>query len=254
MQITVAQCDWGQARLADIEALLTDVACHIVRLLRGPLAGTITVRLAPPHDWTPRTHLRSSADDPFHIQLTAQDRKWAQMSYQFAHELCHVLSNYECLRDNPNNWFHEALCELASVFTLRRMAERWSTHPPYPSLSAYVKSLEAYAEELLSCDERQLPTSMTLPTWLLLEEEALRRATTAALISNTRISDELRHKYAVVAYALLPTFESEPAGWNAILNLPASSAMLKNYLLDWYSQVEPIDKPFVNRIIQRFEE
>ena len=65
---------------------------------------------------------------------SARDRKWAKFGYQFSHEFCHVLSNYENLKANPNNWFHEAICELASVFTLRRMAERWPTHPPYPQL------------------------------------------------------------------------------------------------------------------------
>ena len=242
MQITVAQCDWGEALLADIEALLTDVACHIVRLLRGPLAGTITVRLAPPHDWTPRTYFRSSADDPFHIQLTAQDRKWAQMSYQFAHELCHVLSNYERLQDNPNNWFHETLCESASVFTLRRMAERWPACPPYSHWADYAESLGSYVQEHLSRTEHQLPLGLTLSAWLLSEEESLRK------------DCYQRDKNAVVAYSLLPILESEPAGWNAVRKLPDSSAMFRDYLLDWHSQIEPIDKPFVNRIIQHFEE
>ena len=254
MQITVAQCDWGEARLPDIEALLTDVACHIARLLREPLAGTITVRLAPSDDWTPRTHYRPSTGDPFFIQLTARGRKWDKFAYQFSHELCHVLSDYEHLRDNPNNWFHEAICELASVFTLRRMAEKWPTSPPYPNWAGYAESLASYADGELSREERQLPGSMALPTWLLLEEEALRRDTAAALASNTRISDELRHKYAIVAYSLLPIFESETAGWNAVRRLPNSSAMLKDYLRYWCSQVESVDKPFVNRIIQILED
>ena len=99
-----------------------------------------------------------------------------------------------------------------------------------------------------------MPVGMTLSVWLRCEEEALRRDTAAALTSNTRISDELRHKYAIVAYALLPIFESEPTGWNAIRSLPESSAKFKQYLHDWHSQVESIDKPFVNCIIQLFED
>ena len=197
--------------------------------------------------------MRSSASDPFLIQLATQDRKWSQFSYQFSHEFCHVLSEPERLDGNPNNWFHEAICETASVFTLRRMAERWPTGPPYSNWAGYADELTRYAEDLLSGDERQLPANMSLPTWLLLEEKALRRDTAVALASNTRISDELRHKYAIVAYSLLPIFESEPAGWNAVRRLPSSSAMLKDYLRDWHSQVRSIDKPFVNRIIQRFE-
>ena len=36
MLIEVAQCEWGDARLPDIEALLTDVASHVTQLLREP--------------------------------------------------------------------------------------------------------------------------------------------------------------------------------------------------------------------------
>ena len=69
---------------------------------------------------------------------------------------------------------------------------------------------------------------------------------------------ELRHdpcqrdKNAVVAYTLLPIFESEPAGWNAIHRLPDSSAMLGDYLLEWQARVEPADRPFVKRILEAF--
>ena len=82
---------------------------------------------------------------------------------------------------------------------------------------------------------------MTLSGWLLSEEESLRK------------DCNQRDKNAVVAYSILPILESEPAGWNAVRGLPNSSAMFKDYLLDWHSQVEPVDKPFVNRVIQLLE-
>ncbi len=83
---------------------------------------------------------------------------------------------------------------------------------------------------------------MTLSAWLLSEEESLRK------------DPYQRNKNAVVAYSLLPIFESELAGWDAIRRLPDSSGTFKNYLLDWHSQVALTDKPFVKRIIQLFEE
>ena len=87
-----------------------------------------------------------------------------------------------------------------------------------------------------------MPEGITLSAWLLSEEEGLRK------------DPYQRCKNAVVAYSLLPIFESDPTGWNAIRRLPDSSALFKDYLSDWHSQVEPIDKPFVNCIIQLFEE
>ena len=242
LSIVVAEGDWGDAQPDNIERLLRDVASHFTGLIREPLTGIVTVAPTRSTDNHPITLYRPSPQSPFPIMLQARDRKWARFAYQFAHELCHVVSDYERLRGNPNGWFHEALCELASVFTLRRMAERWPTYPPYPNWANYTESLASYVQELLLCKEHQLPEGMTLFGWLLSEEESLRK------------NCELRDKNAVVAYSLLPIFESEPAGWNAIRRLPDSSAMFKDYLCDWHSQVESIDQSFLNRIIQLFEE
>ena len=113
--------------------------------------------------------------------------------------------------------------------------------PPYPSWADYAVSLASYAQDYLSCEERQLPTGMSLSAWLLSEEEGLRK------------DRYQRDKNAVVAHSLLPIFESEPAGWNAIQRLPDSSAMLVDYLLEWHASVEPADRPFVKRILNAFQ-
>ena len=242
MDITVAPFGWGTSRPRDVQVLLEDTASHLNRLLRDAFAGTIIVIPAPCDDATPRTHYRSSSNDPFFIQLPARDRYWAKFAYQFSHELCHVLSDYERLRERPNSWFHEAICELASVFTLRRMAESWPTCPPFPHWAEYAAALYGYADKRLAQEECQLPAGITLASWLVVEEEGLRQ------------NRYLRDKNAVVAYCLLRTFEDEHSGWNAIRNLPNSSAKFREYLREWHSQVEAIDKPFVDRIIQLFDE
>ena len=137
---------------------------------------------------------------------------------------------------------HEAICESASVFTLRRMAERWRTCPPYPGRTDYADSLACYADSYLSREERRLPAGTTLSDWLLSEEESLRQ------------DRYQRDKNAVLAYTLVPIFESEPAGWNAIRRLPNSSALFEDYLREWHSLVEPLDRPFVKRILGLFKD
>ena len=238
LSFVVGEGDWGGTQPDNIVTLLKDVASHLTQLIREPFIGIIEVAPTKSLDDDPITLYRSSSEAPYQILLQARGKYWSQFAYQFAHELCHVLSNYERLRDNPNNWFHEALCELAAVFTLRRMAEHWRTNPPYPGRTDYAESLASYVGNRLSHEKHQLPTGTTLPAWLLSEEESLRQ------------DRYQRAKNAVVAYSLLPIFESEPTGWNAIRSLPDSSAMFKEYLHDWHSQVESIDKPFVNWIIQ----
>ena len=152
------------------------------------------------------------------------------------------MSDYERLKNNPNNWFHEALCELASVFTLRRMAERWPTFPPYPNWASYAESLASYARKRLSRKEHQLPADMTLSAWLFSEE------------SNLRKDAVQRDKNAIVAYALLPLFEKEPYGWNAVRNLPATKGSLAQYLADWYGRADAAEKPFVRNVLDTFEQ
>ena len=240
MKIAVLPFGWGEADPKDIRVLLENAASHLDRFLRRTLAGTIVIVPAPSNDWRPRTHYRPSACGPYFVQLTSCDRDWAKLSYQFCHELCHVLSGYESLRGGPNNWFHEAICELASIFALRRMAEAWPSCPPYSNWKSYADALADYTEHLLSRKGRQLPVGVTLREWLSGEEEELRRDPCK------------RNENAVVAHSLLPILESEPSGWNAIRQLPDSSAMFGDYLLEWYARVEPADRPFLKQILDAF--
>ena len=240
MDIRVIGCDWGGANPSNIEALLTNVASHLTRVFREPPTGSILVRATPRLDDDPITLFRSSLDEPFTILLPARGRRWSQFAYQFSHELCHVLSDYERLRDSRNKWFHEAICELASIFTIRRMAEAWPTRPPYPNWGEYSQSLASYAESYRALDERRVPSNMTLSTWLLSEEGSLRE--------NCRQRD----KNAVVAYSLLSIFESEPTVWNTVRKLPDSSAMFREYMLEWHACVGPAEAPLVKRILDVF--
>ena len=200
MQLKVVGSNWGDASSYSIEVLLADVASHLSHPFREPLAGTIVVAPTQNADDDPITPYRPSQQAPFTILLSARDSFWSQFAYQFSHELCHVLSDYERLGEGPNGWFHEAICESASVFTLRRMAERWRTCPPYAGRDDYAESLASYADSYLSREARRLPVGTTLSAWLLSEEESLRQ------------DRYQRERNAVVAYSLLPIFESEPSG------------------------------------------
>ena len=241
MEIEVAQGDWGDNRLEDIQVLLQNVASHFATSFREIPDWHIVVTPTDTEECNPITLYRPGAQGPFSILLPARGRRWAQFSYQFAHELCHVASDFERLRRNPNNWFHEALCELASIFTLRRMAQSWRESPPFPNWSDYAPSLAEYAQNCLAEPAMQLPSGLSLASWLEREEASLR-------------ADEYqRDKNAVVAYALLPLFENTPSGWNTIRILPESNDTLDVYLHAWHTSVENSDALFIGRIISTLE-
>lgn len=238
IDISVLQCDWGDASRMDIQRLLQDTASHISREVRSAFYGRIEV-VRFPGSKNPMTRFRVSAKDPFCIELSVRDRKWNQYAYQFAHEFCHVLSGYENLRDNPNNWFHESICELASLFTLRKMADRWLAAAPYPNWADYSPHLKNYAFNIIAHTKEYAPPDSEFINWLMSEEEELRN------------DARLRKKNAVVACRLLPLFEEQAQGWNAITALPPSTARIAEYLADWKSLASSADKPFVEHVIKR---
>jgi len=251
MDIRVREADWGDANRQDIERLLEDVATHIARLLRDPLIGSIVVEPSPPTKDYPETLPRSSPEEPYTILLSARGKLWAQFSYQFAHEFCHVLSGYESMRKNPNNWFVEALCELASIFTLRRMVERWPTQPPYQNWASYGASLARYTIRAPVTTGHAALLSDAIKQLLSCEQDNLRKTSLRTEFGEFSKSD--RDKVAVISHALLPLFENEPTGWNAVRKVPVTNGPLTEYLADWYAQAELTDKPFLKRILDVFE-
>lgn len=238
MHINICSCDWGVARLPDIHALLLDTASHINRELRQPFEGTINV-LNLPNQECPRTLYRQSGKGPYDINLTARDRKWARFAYQFAHEFCHVLSGYEHLKDNPNNWFHESICELASLYTLRRMGERWPDSPPFSGWADYAPHLATYAANITSSPLLADVSNLEFTSWLMVEESALRE------------DAEQRDKNLIITCRLLDLFEQFPNGWNSITAFPASRAGILDYLEEWQATVHSADKPFVDQVRER---
>ncbi|MCU0973901.1 MAG: hypothetical protein MUF80_08120, partial [Burkholderiales bacterium] len=92
LEIRVLEGDWGRASPKDIEAVLRSTAmelwAHVVD--RKPLA--IVVVPTPSH---PQVLYEKSPTGEYVVQLSARDRRWAQYAYQFAHEFCHVLANFD---------------------------------------------------------------------------------------------------------------------------------------------------------------
>lgn len=57
------------------------------------------------------------------IGLSAQEHFYMQYVYQFAHEMGHVLTNWQDSDTRQFKWFEETICELASVYVIRIFAE-----------------------------------------------------------------------------------------------------------------------------------
>ncbi len=225
------------AQLADVKKVLNSAAStlwvyfpdkKLAPVLVEPQGGPIVL-------------YRRGPNGEFNVRLATGKTFWLQYSYQFAHEFCHILCG--TVEDEPSNkWFEESLCEMASIFALRKMSETWQTSPPYPNWSSYSKALRDYAADRIA--KGQLPERMTLARWYLENEKDLRK------------DPCLREKNTIVAVALLPLFEEQPEQWAAVATLNTSATQrqrtFRQYLSDWLAASPERHRPFIRRIAEKF--
>ena len=231
---------WGNAPTSNIKKLCENVALHFQEHLRDEhkVDGKLTVVY---HSDGPVAYYRSffgGDPDEYKIGLTVTGTYWSQFSYQFAHEFCHIMQNHdEITKNNPNDWFQEAICELATLWVIRRMGETWENRAPYPNWVGYRHALKNYANNLKSRDVVQYEG--TGAEWLTEWEDRLRKDESGAF-TYARVSQ--------LSYKFLPIFEENPEAWNAVRQMPASKGKLSEYMKDWYEVVDTEDKHFVEAI------
>ncbi len=190
----------------------------------------------------PRAHYNRGPDGRFVIQISIGDRLWANVAYQFAHETCHFMTRFYLQPlDRPMRWFDESLCELASLFVLRRMAATWATAPPYPHWASYSAALDSYDKERLQ-HLRTFVSPNDFRSWLSEELPALNRDAV------------IRDLNAIVAWWLLPVFLDDPMIWKAtefINDAPDISGDPQCYFESWLASTDLEAQPFVRKICAR---
>lgn len=177
------------------------------------------------------------------VRLDTGKTYWCQYAYQWAHEFCHILCGY---RDDgrDNKWFEETLCEMASLYAMRRMSESWEKDPPYPNWKDYRHSLMQYAEDVIA--SREKIGRDELGAFYKKHADELRKNAT------------LRDLNGAMAVALLPLFEEEPEQWNAIRYLntePAEKGIpLREYFAKWHKSAPKGHQAFISKIARAFGE
>jgi hypothetical protein len=248
LDIRVQTAGFGKASPEDIKLLLQSTALELWRYCPRTHLDGIDVYRRFDH---PQTDFKRMPDGRIAIGLAAQDTHWAQYSFQFAHEFCHTLANFsnnsrpsESSPSHANYWLEECLCETASLFTLRAMSRSWQSHPPVPAWRDYAPWFSDYAVQRIAAPEHQLPARNKFVAWFR-EHEAEMRQNAALWDWNT-----------IVAIQLLPLFESEPRGWEAITFLnhrpQYAGESLTAHLAEWRSRCPPHLRPLVSKIAAVF--
>lgn len=232
----VAHDAWGNSK-DNVRAVLLSAANELwpyfperslKPILVEPLGGPITL-------------FNRGRDGEYRVKLDTGDNLWSQWAYQFAHEFGHILSNYDEV-SHQNKWFEETVCEVASLFALRRMADTWSKDSASASWRRYASALRKYADDRSA--KAKLPEGKTLPEWY----EAHARA-----LAKTGYD---REKNTLVAVQLLPLFEKTPEHWEAIGWLAKAkkghSESLPDYLKAWQTQCPEKHRAFVAAVADKF--
>ncbi|MBC7945563.1 MAG: hypothetical protein H7X91_09960 [Burkholderiales bacterium] len=246
--IRVVEGDWGTANVEDIENLLYSVANELWAYFPQKKLPPLIVKN---YGDSPMVLYEKGPMGEYIVYLSAKDMRWSQFAYQFAHEFAHILSNYDNkeiknkLFVKHNQWFEETICEIAALFTLKRLATTWETAAPYESWTVYASAFQDYADHLLNESHRQLVGGKTLADWYFDNQEALS-------------SDPYRReKNEVVANTLLALFERNPENWESIsfLNYEKNHASkgFHDYLDSWYLCAPEKHKGFIRQTIAMFD-
>jgi hypothetical protein len=86
------------------------------------------------------------------IIVNIGQQAWAQLAYQFGHELGHVMANSwqpHAAPKPPSQWLEEALVEAFSLRGLRRLSETWKQDPPFAGDSAFGNSIANYRADIV---------------------------------------------------------------------------------------------------------
>jgi hypothetical protein len=248
LEIVVDDGDWGQDSTANIRAVLLSTAAEIWPYCAAESLQPIRVYHRGDYPITETLH---DSRGRVQIGLNTGDRHWAQMAYQFGHEFCHALAQHTAIAlrgwhppKHANLWFEESLCETGSLFVLRRLAASWQRETQPAVWRSFAPSMAQYAADHLALPERQLPADTTFPDWFRANQPAL------------RADPRLREKNVIVARQLLPLFEAEPTGWDALcyLNLGAhqQGKPLAQHLTEWQNNSPASPHPFVAKIAALF--
>ena len=245
LSINVRPGGWGNVSKESLETVLYAVA----DTLMSQLPKKLTVPIVVSHSQgAPVALYDRGPGGEYLVNLHASGENWHLYVYEFAHELCHILSNYEenvgADTTKYNQWFEETLCETASLYTLQRLAAAWEQSPPAPRWAREVPRLRRFFDHLIAEGHRQLPPHTPLHAWLHANEEHLRQ------------DPYLRKKNEVVAKLLLPLFQDNPQNWEALhyLNLDPTDARntLRDYLNNWYANAPVEHKQFVRDVLALF--
>ena len=242
---------FGNASAADIKAVLRSAGEEIWKHCpntRWEVPGFYIYH----SEGSPITLFDHKSDGRIAIGLTTQGPFWSQFAFQFAHEFCHALAGHAndwkttwIKAKKANHWLEESICETSSLFAMRAMGKTWQTTPPYSNWKSYAESLTKYAADRIDAVQKEKGAAFSFAKWFPENEAAMR----------TNSTD--RAKNNIVAVELLPLFEANPAGWEAMVffnrceNRDPEKTLARHFA-DWSAAAPAEQRAFIGKLAAVF--
>lgn len=239
LRFRVATDGWGGAGVAEVEGLLQSAAGVLWKYFPGLKREPFVVVRGREG---PIVQYQRNVIGEIVMKLDTEDRRWCQYAYQFSHEFCHILCGFN---DDPwkhHRWFEETLCETASLFVLRRLADVWTERPPWPNWRGYAPEFRRYAQHVM--DSRSQVGKGHLGDFYRKHRQTL---------ENTPRDRTLN---GAMALPLLELLEGTPESWEAVVWLnsapSAEGETFAAYLERWRAAVPGRHQGFVTEVMRRF--
>jgi hypothetical protein len=159
------------------------------------------------HDGPPRVlHRDPRLEDRIQVRLNARGTDPGWIMFQFAHELGHVITNYDKMPPERFQWLDECFCEVASLYALQEVSRTWlNDSDADPTWIHNGNCLAIYAQQRISLPEHTLPSDIPFLPWLETKLPELERDCGGSRVTNT-----------IIAKQLLPVFRADPSAWCAM--------------------------------------
>lgn len=179
----------------NIRCILTLTKKIMDKHMGGDIGSDILIEIDPDIE-CPIILYERGAKNEYRINLKVTREPWDQLIFQFAHEYCHLRTNYSQSRfERKFKWFEESVAEAASLYFLKQTYQHWLIAPPVSCTKLYPAAIMGYANNRITQFKKENPA--VFQRWF---SENLPTLTTA---SNDR------DKNGIIAVSILPLFDAK---------------------------------------------
>lgn len=176
--------------------VMNEIAARYVELIpEGPPLGYKVMTIF--EDTTPNIRANGMIGD-YHVGITVTENYWAQLAYQFSHEICHIYTS-----PIATCWFFESISMMSSLYFLNYLSKKWEKNEDI-RFKDYCQSLIRYRQAAISKDLDKLNL------------QGQNRQTFIKNIDFKNLHHYDRPKQTLIALELLEIFEIDENAWRIL--------------------------------------